>query len=156
MTKILIAYYSRTGTTKKVAEILAQKIGAEIEEIKDTVNRSGVLGYLASGRDAMKKSLTQLEPIKCNPTDFDMVIVGTPNWARNMSTPIRTYLTQQKNNFKSVAFFCTMGGSGDEKAFKEMGELIGKNPIGTLSLKTREVAQNNFMEKIDSFLIKVK
>jgi len=116
--KTLIVYYSRTGATKKLAGFLAEKLGAESEEIKDTVKRAGVTGYLLAGRDASLRRLTKLETIKNNPADFDLVIIGTPIWAFNMSAPIRTYLTEQKDKFKRVAFFCTMGGSGDEKAFK--------------------------------------
>src|SRR3990172_13104609 len=105
MKKILVAYYSRTGTTRKVAELIAQKLGAELEEIKDTVDRSGIKGYLLSGRDATLKRLTELYPIAKNPADYDLVLVGTPIWSWNVSAPIRTYVTQQKNNLKSIAYF---------------------------------------------------
>jgi menaquinone-dependent protoporphyrinogen IX oxidase len=90
--KILVAYYSRTGTTKKVGDAIAEKFNADVEDIKDTVDRSGAKGYLVSGRDAMKRKLTKLEPIKFNPKEYDLVIIGTPIWAWNMSVPIRTYL----------------------------------------------------------------
>ena len=154
--KILIAYYSRTGTTKKVAEIIAEKIGAEVEEIRDTVDRSGAKGYLISGRDAMKKSLTKLEPLRLDPAEYELVIVGTPVWAWNMSVPVRTYLTENKDKFKKTAFFCTMGGSGDEKTFAGMGEIIGQKPAGNLALKTREVAENNFEKQAEEFVDKLR
>lgn len=154
--KILIVFYSRTGITKKIAEVLSVKFGAEIEEITDTIDRSGMKGYLISGRDAMKKRLTRLEPIKSNLGEYDMIIIGTPIWGWNMSVPIRTFINEQKNNFKQVAFFCTMGGSGNEKAFSEMSEILGKNPKATLALKTVEVVKNNFAEKIDKFIAEIK
>ena len=150
--KILVVYYSRTGTTKKIGDFLAEKLGAEVEEIRDTVNRNGVKGYLISGRDAMKKRLTKLEPATLNPAEYDLVIIGTPIWGWNVSTPVRTYITEQKDNFKKVAFFCTMGGSGNEKAFTEMEKIIGQKPIGTFSVLTREVANNNFSEKVEKFI----
>jgi len=137
--KILVAYYSRTGVTKKAAELLAEQLSAATEEIKDTVKRAGVTGYVLAGRDAMQRRLTKLEPIKNDPAEFDLVIIGTPIWSWNMSTPVRTYLTEQKDKFKQVAFFCTMGGSGDLKAFKEMGEIVDKRPAAVLSLRTKEV-----------------
>ncbi len=150
--KILVAYYSRTGTTQKVAEAIASKKGAEIEEIKDTVKRSGAKGYLISGRNAMRRKLTQLEPVKFNPADYDLVIVGTPIWAWNISVPVRTYLAEQKDKFKQVAFFCTMGGSGDAKVFQEMEKIIGQKPIAVFSTLTKEVAEDNYSEKLDVFL----
>lgn len=153
--KILIAYYSRTGITKKVAEILAQKLGAEIEEIEDTVDRSGVKGYLISGRDAMQKRLTKLEPTILNPADFDLVIIGTPIWGWNVSTPVRTYITENKDKFKKVAFFCTMGGTGDNKAFAEMEKIISQKPVDIMALLTREVVKKEFEEKVDEFARKL-
>lgn len=153
--KILVVYYSRTGTTKKVAEMIAQKLGAEVEEIKDTVDRRGAKGYLISGRDAMKKKLTTLQPVAKNPADFDLVITGTPIWGWNMSVPVRTYVTEQKDNFKSVAFFCTMGGSGNKKAFLEMAEIIGKSPKSTLALTTKEVVSGDIEAAVASFAEKL-
>jgi len=155
MKKILIAYYSRTGITKKVAEKLKEKLGADIEEIKDTVDRKGIKGYLLSGRDAMQRKLTKLEPAISSLENYDLVIIGTPIWGWNMSVPVRTYLTNQKDKFKSVAFFCTMGGSGDAKAFKEMSEISGKIPMATLALNTFEVVKNNCEDKIKEFSDKI-
>lgn len=153
--KILIAYYSRTGTTKKVAEALAEKIGAEVEEIKDNVDRSGAMGYMASGRDAMKRKVIELEPAKLNPADFDLVIVGTPVWSWNISVPVRSYLNGQKNNLKKVAFFCTMGGSGDNRTFSEMEKIIGQKPATTMSARTIDVVKNNYLPKLEKFAAEI-
>ena len=156
--KILIAYYSRTGTTKKVAESLKEKLGLEVdlEEIQDIVNRDGVKGYMLAGRDAMQKRLTKLLPIKSLPENYDLVIIGTPSWAWTMSVPVRAYITEQKEKFKDVAFFCTMGGSGDEKTFLEMEKIIGKKPKATLALKTVEVVKNEFENRVADFAEKIK
>lgn len=150
--KTLVTYYSRTGTTRKVGEEIAKKLGAEIEEIKDTVDRSGAKGYLISGRDAMKRRLTKLEPAKSDLSEFDLVIIGTPIWGWNMSVPVRTFIIENKDKFKNVAFFCTMGGSGNERAFSEMEKIIGKKPKVTLALKTIEVVKDSFLEKVQKFI----
>ena len=156
MKNILIVYYSRTGMTKKVADNLKEKLAADIEEVKDITGRSGAKGYFLAGRDATLRRLTKIEPIKTIPTNYDLVIIGTPIWSWNVSVPIRTYITEQKNNFKAVAFFCTMGGSGDQRAFREMGEIIGKDPQATLALKTIEVVKNNCEDKVAEFANKIK
>lgn len=150
--KTLVVFYSRTGTTKKVAEALASKMGADLEEIKDTVDRSGIKGYLFSGRDAMKKNLTVLRQLSKDVSQYDLVVIGTPIWI-TVSVPVRTFLVQHKNEFaKNVAFFCTMGGSGDEKAFKEMEEIVGKKPLATLTLRTRDVVKGNMEHGTEEFL----
>lgn len=69
-----------------------------------------------------------------------------------MSTPIRTYITENKEKFKNVAFFCTMGGSGDVRAFLEMKQMIGKEAISTLALKTAEAMKDDFSQKLEDFV----
>jgi len=156
--KTLVVFYSRTGTTKKVAEKLAENLSAESEEIIDTLDRSGIMGYLYSGRDAMRRRLAKIKAPQKNPADFDLVIIGTPIWAWNVSAPVRTYLTQQREKLPQVAFFCTMGGSGYKKVFREMYKIIRKKPIAVLSLTERDVAGNTetFKGKLNSFSKKIQ
>jgi hypothetical protein len=106
---------------------------------------------MRSGRDAMKKNLTKLKPAKKDPSGYDLVVVGTPVWAWNVSTPVRTYLTENKAKLKKVAFFCTQGGSGSERTFNEMQQICGKAPKATLVLLTKEVVEGNHAEKVKEF-----
>jgi len=152
--KTLIAYYSRTGTTKKVAEAAAKILGAEIEAIEDFKNRKGVMGYLLSGREAMRKTMPEIKFQK-NPADYDLVIIGTPTWGWNMASPTRSYLSENKGKIKKAAYICTMGGSGDEKTFKFMSEIIGLKPVATLSFKTLEVTKGDIAEPIKKFVEKL-
>lgn len=154
--KILIVYYSRTGTTKKIALAVAKRICAEVEEIEDTINRNGIKGYLISGRDAMQKNITILKPSFKNPAEFDLVIIGTPIWAWRISAPVRAYITEKKNSFKKIAIFCTMGGSGDVKVFSEIAGIIGLKPVATLALLTKDVARDKFIEKLEKFVAKIQ
>jgi flavodoxin len=153
--KTLIIYYSRTGFTKKVAEVLQQKLNCDIEEIFDTTDRSGMKGYLLAGRDAMKQKLTTLKETKLSPTDYDLVVIGTPLWAFTMSTPIKTYLNQNKDKFKKVAFFLTSGSTPGTKTFTDMAKEISQTPVATLELRTKEVMDNKIEEKINEFNKKI-
>jgi len=153
--KTLVVYYSRTGTTRKVGEEIAKKLKADKEELVDTVKRGGIWGWIIAGRDGMKRSLTKLKRPEKDPGDYDLVIIGTPIWV-SMTPPIRTYLTAFKRKFKKVAFFCTMGGRGDEKAFEEMSDMISLEPITTLALTTKEVIRDNFKEKLAEFTSELK
>ncbi len=150
--KILIVYYSRTGATKKVAETLKRELNADIEEVQDIKNRMGFLGYLFAGRDATFGSLTDIKEVTKNPTEYDIVIVGTPIWAWNVTPAVRTYLTKFKGQFKKIAFFCTEGGSGGARAFLEMEKICGLKPQVTLELTTREIIKNKYLEKVKNFI----
>lgn len=149
--KVLVVFYSRTGTTRKVAESISRILGCDVEEIFDTKNRSGIWGYLMAGRDAMLGRLTVIREIKKDPALYDIVIIGTPVWAYTMSMPIRTYLSQNKDKLRKVAFFCTQGGSGSKGAFRQMEELCGKKPAKTRALKTREVVKGEHLQKVREF-----
>ena len=59
--KSLVIFYSRTGNTKKVAENIANDLNCDIEEIFDTKNRAGSIGWLSAGKDANTKKLTTLK-----------------------------------------------------------------------------------------------
>lgn len=154
--KVLIVYYSRTGLTKKVAGRLAAELGAETEEIIDKKDRAGALGYLLSGREAMQKKLADIEPPKLDPASYDLVIIGTPTWAYTMSCAVRTYLTEQRDRFKQVAFFATHGGDGGARAIQFMEELSGKKARASLVVTSKEAVKDSYQEKLTQFIKELK
>jgi flavodoxin len=154
--KTLVVYYSRTGTTKKAAEALAAELKCDVEEIFDIRDRKGPIGFLMAGRDAGAKNLTELRKTKSDLSQYGLVVVGTPIWAWNLSTPIRTYLTQNRASLKKVAFFCTQGSDGSEIAFREMASLCGTGPLATLALCSGDVWKGDFLGKIREFAKKLE
>jgi flavodoxin len=150
--KILIIYYSRTGTTRKVAEKLKQVLNADLEEIIDPAERRGALGYLKSGKEAMREMPAKINPIKSDLNSYDIIIIGTPIWAFNMSSPVRAFILENKTNLKKVAFFATQGGSGSDKAFAKMDRLVGGVSVSNLTLLTKEVVSNDYENKLKDFV----
>jgi flavodoxin len=152
---VLVVFYSRTGNTRIVAEELGKVLECDVEEIIDTKNRSGSLGYMKSGRDAMTRKLTILQDVVNDPSGYDLVVIGTPLWAGHVSTPVRTYL-QQQENFNQVAFFCTAGGVGFEGTFKDMEELSGKTPLAILGVREKEIKDGSYKSKVAEFVKKIR
>ena len=154
--KILITFFSRTKNTKKVAEILKKEFKADIEEIKDTkINRMGVKGYLISGREGMTEKLAEIKQTKKDSSKYDLVIIGTPVWGFNMASPIRTYLTQNKNKFKKIAVFCTHDG-GPGKTLAKMTSLIEKRAVAVLDINRKFLNEKKEQEKLKEFIQKIK
>ncbi|MCW4053148.1 MAG: flavodoxin domain-containing protein [Candidatus Bathyarchaeota archaeon] len=148
----LVVYYSRTGTTRKVAEKIASLLKCVSEEIHDTTSRKGKLGWLRAGKDATSEKLTKLEKVNNDPASFDIIIIGTPKWNRRLSTPIRTYITEHKDRFKKVAFFCTYQYTDDDP-FDEMESLCGKTAVATLRLhRKKEVEVDQYIKKTEEFI----
>lgn len=153
--KVLVAFYSRTGTTKEVAARIAAELAADQEEIVDQKNRQGVLGFIGGGKDATLKRLAKINDIQKPPEQYDVVVIGTPVWANTMAPAIRTYLTQQKDSLPRLAFFVTTGSSGIDRTFEHMAELSGKPPLATLGLRQRDVQQGDFTKSLREFIGKI-
>ena len=79
--KSLVIYYSRTGNTKFVAEEITAELGAYIEEIVDLKSREGRPGWLSATRDGTGNRQTNIAETKRYPTNYDLIVVGTPVWA---------------------------------------------------------------------------
>ncbi len=150
---VLVVFYSRTGNTKKIGELISRELNCEYEEIFDTKKRSGFIGFLRAGADATRKKLTIIKEIEKNPELYDLIIMGTPIWNKRMSTPIRTYITEYRSIIKNVAFFCTKGGKGSHKAFESMAKLCDKQAISTLEINKKEIKEGLYSNKIRKFIL---
>ena len=53
---------------------------------------------------------------------------------------MRSYIAAHANEFRDVAFFCTEGGSGGQRAFGQMKRLCGKTPLATLEITEAELS----------------
>ena len=144
--RILVAFYSRTGNTRKVAGMIAKELKADLDDIADKTDRSGIRGWLMGGRDAFKRFETEIE-IKKAPEKYDLVIVGTPIWAATQCPATLTYLKQHK--LRKAAYFCTFGGSPG-KCFPDM-EALGGKPVATLGLKDKGIGTPESNEKVKEF-----
>jgi len=150
--KALVVYYSRTGHTKKVAETIADMLGCDREEIVDTQWRSGPLGWLRSGYQTTKKSLTELKALESDLSAYDVVIIGTPVWAGTVSVPVRTFVSKYKDLLCKVAFFSTHGGDDPQNEFAEMEAFCGTQPVSVVSFSSKEVEKEDYIEKVKEFV----
>lgn len=140
--RILVVYYSRSGHTKRLAEQIAQAASADIEAIVDPTDRSGALGYLRSAYQAFRQRTVQIGPSKHDASAYDLVVVGTPIWDASVSSPVRSYLAREAGRLPAVAFFCTCGGRGGERAFAQMARECGKTPTTTLIVRDAELPRS--------------
>ena len=118
MSKKLVAYFSASGVTEKMAKTLAEVTGADLFEIQPAVP------YTTADLDWMnKKSRSSVE--MSNPDSrpeignkipdmgqYDTVFVGFPIWWYVAPTIINTFLESHDFTGKKIATFATSGGSG--------------------------------------------
>ena len=152
--KVLVVYYSREGHTKLVAEKLAQKFNADLEQLIDKKKRTGPIGFSGAGKDAVAGNLTKLEPLKRNPQDYDVILIGTPSWFGNVTPAVRTFIKENNVSDKKSGVFGTTHLTGVENALKQAAELISKEnaeKIPALPLRHRDLADDVLAKKIDEF-----
>ena len=151
--KTLVVYYSRSNVTRKIAEIIRKKLDCDIEEITDAGKYGGKIGYMKGGFDATTGKTTKINEITKNPSDYDLVIVGTPIWASNMATPVYSYLIKYSDQINDIAPFCTCISGGYEKTLEKIKEITKKQPKSEMYLTRKDI--KNPIEKINSFIEKI-
>jgi flavodoxin len=149
--KTLVVFYSRSGVTRKACQELGRVLNADLEELVDKIDRSGMVGWLKGGHDSTFQKSTPIEPVKSDPAQYDLIVLATPVWAFTMTPAMRAYLELNKGKFKRVAFVATMGGSGDQRTYRHMQELIGIAPSATLTLIDKRVRAGQVSDEIAVF-----
>ncbi len=150
--KTLIVFFSLTGNTRKIAQAISEELNGTLEEIQDTRNRNGIAGYLLSIMEAIFKKRSKIQEVKHDPSAYDLVIIGTPVWAFNISSPVRTYLEQKKNSINEAAFFVTCTASGGKKVLQDMTNLYGKKASALLEIKEEDIKSGKYLEKVKQFI----
>lgn len=126
MSKCLVAYFSASGITKKVAERLATVVEGDLYEIKpekpytsadlnwmDKNSRSSIEMSNHSSRPAISGTVKEME-------QYDVVYVGFPIWWYVAPTIINTFLESYDFSKKTVIPFATSGGSGMGNTLNEL------------------------------------
>ncbi|MGO9831496.1 MAG: flavodoxin family protein [Myxococcaceae bacterium] len=149
--RVLVVFFSRTGTTKQVAAELAQALGADVAELSEARSRSGLLGYLRSGFEAFRHRTTTLRDFHEETLRYGLAVVGTPVWVGSVCSPVRTFLRHHAGKLPPVAFFATMGGRGSETAFLQMTDEAKRSPIASLAVAEADVRSGKHTERLRVF-----
>jgi hypothetical protein len=155
MAKILVTCYSRGGTTLRVAEEIARALGAELDTIEEGSSRKGQLGFMRSALEALAKGLPSIRTNK-SPSDYDLVVLGTPVWVGNMSSPMRSYLFLHHQQLRRVALFATMRGQGAEDTLRDMKLLCRASDASTCSFIEHEVKTGRHRPNLERFVASLK
>ena len=118
MGKTLVAYFSASGVTKKLAQTLADAIGADLFAIEPKVpyTRADLNWMDKQSRSTIEMqnpaSRPEIAGTCANIADYDTVFVGFPIWWYVAPTIISTFLESGDFSGKKVVPFATSGGSG--------------------------------------------
>ena len=118
--KILVAYYSATGTTEAVAQTIADAAGADLFEIVPAEPYTGNdLDWTDDSsrvsREHNNESLRNVELTKTTPEnwdEYDTVLIGYPIWWGDAAWPVNNFVKDNDFSGKTVIPFCTSASSG--------------------------------------------
>ena len=126
MSKKLVAFFSASGTTKKIAEMIAEDAKADLYEIEPKIS------YTKDDLDWMDKksrSSVEMSDKKYRPeimkkemdmSSYDEILLGFPIWWYVAPTIINTFLESYDFSGKKIILFATSGGSGFGNTVKEL------------------------------------
>ncbi len=126
MAKKLVAYFSASGVTKKVAEMISEVSGYELYEIKP---KQAYTKADLNWMDKKSRSSVEMKDKKFRPkiitkdiemSDYDEIILGFPIWWYVAPTIINTFLEAYDFSGKKITLFATSGGSGFGNTVSEL------------------------------------
>lgn len=126
MNKILVSYFSASGTTKNVAQKLARTLGADLFEIEPEIP------YTTSDlnwNDKQSRSTIEMEDLNVRPgiarkvsnlENYDRIVLGFPVWWYTAPRIINTFLEENDLTNKRIYIFVTSGGSSSEGSMENL------------------------------------
>jgi len=118
-----VVYFTRTGTSKRVAEKIANKLSSDAIEIKDNMNWKGILGFIKGIYYTLtNKNVEIITPE--NLDDAGELIVVTPLWAGKVAPTINTFL--KIKSLEKIHLVVTSSGDNikDRSGYKSVVDIV--------------------------------
>lgn len=135
--KTLIVYFSWGGNTRTVANHIHDLIGGDIVEVETVIPYPDTyeeVTQIAPGElesDYRPELKTKIE----NMDEYDTLIVGTPIWGSHLTPAMKSFLASYNLSGKSIAPFCTHGGSGTAQSVNDIRSVSPNSTIlGSLAV----------------------
>ena len=126
MSKRLVAYFSASGVTAKVADMLADAVGADIYEIRPEVpyTKADLNWMDKKSRSTIEMNDKSIRPAIADKNakidQYDTIFIGFPIWWYVAPTIINTFLESYDFAGKKIILFATSGGSKFGKTVDEL------------------------------------
>lgn len=158
--KKLIVYYSLEGNTKYAAEMIAEKLQADVLELmpEKAYPTGTVTKFIFGGKSAKMAEIPALRPYQADLAAYDWIILGTPVWAATFAPPLRTFLKEQNLSGKKLAFFACSASGDAVKCLENLKREAGmteKTPELSLRDPSKRRSEEN-EEKIKLFCEKIQ
>lgn len=124
MNKTLVVYFSASGTTRKIAEMIAEVGDFSLYEItpKELYTSDDLNWMNKKSRSSVEMSNKKIRPeiTDTHIKEYDTIILGFPIWWYVAPTIVNTFLEKYDFSGKKIVLFATSGGSGFGNTVKEL------------------------------------
>lgn len=150
---ILVVYFSWSGNTENAAEIIGEKTGARVEELQLVDPYSSDYNEVLdeAQEDMNSNARPELETVIENMDDYDVILLGYPNWWATIPMPIATFLESYDFSDKVIIPFCSHGGGGFGQSITDISKLAPNSRIGE-SLSIHYSGGSELESDIDDWL----
>lgn len=110
--KKIVIYYSYSGNTRRIAQLINEKKGYDVWELKPLIPFVDDYQKLVDQEEENmhQNKMVELEPINVELNNYDTIILGTPVWWYTMASPVRTFLVKCNLTNKVIIPFATNAG----------------------------------------------
>lgn len=110
--KSIVIYYSYGGNTRKIAEEIQKRLGADVAEIETVEPYTGSYNDVVDQgqREVERGFMPEIKLLKVDLSQYDTVILGTPVWWYTFAPAMKTFLSSVDLSGKKVYPFATNGG----------------------------------------------
>ncbi len=130
--KVLIAYFSWSGNTRDIAHNIDSRIDADIVELTPvkpySTDYNTVL--MEAQEDQHKNARPELNEHIDNMEQYDIILLGYPNWWASIPMPIATFLESYDFSGKTIIPFCSHGGGRFGQSLTAIAKLAPDSDIG--------------------------
>lgn len=154
--KVLIACYSDSGNTLKVAEMLQENLKADLTKIEALKNKL----YLLKIWDSLRNNQVPIKPCITNLRDYDALLICCPAWAGTTPPAINKYLFEVKNiKDKFFGVLVTSKSNRAGKASRKIREFLsaeGMIFMGQIKVLNKYIKNNSYPEILELFTLKFR
>ena len=129
--KPLVVYFTRSGNTKQVAEMIKNNTGADIVEIETVESYPSDYDELTKvAKQQQQDNVRPLIKTKiANLDDYGIIFLGFPNWWSSMPMPVYTFVEQNGLNGRTIAPFVTHGGGQLGHSIEDLKKLVPESKV---------------------------
>lgn len=128
---ILVAYYSWSGNTKELAELIQNNIGGSLFAIKSAIPYTQDYNELViqTKKEVSGKYTPELKETVHDIEKYEILFIGTPNWWGSLPPVVCSFLKSHNLSGKKIIPFITHGGGGEQNILSEIRELCPESDV---------------------------